>query len=232
MPRMKSAIPLPTRCSRPPWSIGAVRSRQYSPAATRSRASAPMAMIAWRDASAPTLTSARKTTASTTRIAAVTGGKRRMRRSKSMRRERSMSGVMRSGCSGAAAMSAALAGIEHDAQGHGDAPVERAPWICRQVEHVAVEQRELAVELAEDLVVRAPDEDEVGAEQAEEGAEDAPEQREHDRVLDRPRERVAARGRDVPALADDVMQVGLAQRRERFARRRHDRVRAGPDRDA
>src|SRR5882762_1387183 len=219
MPRMKSAIPLPTRCSVPPWSQGAVRSRQYSPAATRSRASAPIAMIDSLEVSAPRRTSDTKIAASRAKVASVTGGTRLMRRSKSTRREMSMSGVMRSGGSGTALTSAPLPGIEHDAEGHGDPPIERARRVGGEVEHVAVQQRELPVELAEDLRVRAPDEDEVGAEESEERAHDPPEQREHDRVLDGHRQRRASGSRDVPALADDVVQIGLAQDRERLARR-------------
>src|SRR5499426_2160095 len=198
-------MPLPTRCSVEPWSHGAVRSLQYSPARTRARASAPMARIDSRESSAPTRTSATKIAASNARIASVTGGTRPMRRSRSTRRESSMSWVMRSGTSGTALTSAALAGVEHDAERDGDAPVEGARGVGREVEHVAVQQGELPVELAEDLRVVAAHEDEVGAEQAEERPDDAPEQREHDRVLDRHRERHPAGRRDIPALAHDVV---------------------------
>src|SRR5258705_11524019 len=229
---MYSAIPLPTRCSVPPWSHGAVRSRQYSPAATRSRASAPIAMIESRVSSAPIRTSATKITVSSASVASVTGGTRLMRRSKSTRRESNMSGVMRSGASGKVLTSAALAGVEHDPERHGHAPIERARGVGRQIENITIQQRELAVELAENLGVRTPDEHEVRPEESEEGAEDPPEQREHDRVLDRHREGLAPGARDVPALANDVVQVRLSQQREHLTRRRHDRIGPGQKRDA
>src|SRR5262245_38492931 len=202
-------MPLPTRCSVEPWSHGAVKSRQYSPARTRARASAPMARIDSREPSAPTRTSTTKTATRSARIASVTGGTRPMRRSRSTLRESSISGVMRSGTSGKALTSAALARVEHDAERDGDAPVEGARRVGREVEHVAVQQGELAVELAEDLRVVASHEDEVGAEESEERPEDAPEQGQYDRVLDRQRQRRAAGRRDVPALAHDVVHVGL-----------------------
>src|SRR5215470_3168863 len=222
-------MPLPTRCSTEPCSHGAVKSRQYSPARTRARASAPMARIDSRESSAPTRTSTTKTATSTARIASVTGGTRPMRRSRSTRRESSISDVMRSGTSGKGLTSATLTRVEHDAEGDGDAPVERARRVGREIEHIAIEQRELAVELAEDFRVVAADEDEVRAEQAEERPDDAPEQRQHDRVLDRHGERCPAGRGDVPALAHDVVDVGLLQRRERLAARRHDRVRPGQE---
>src|SRR5437870_970103 len=224
--------PLPIRCSMPPWSQGAVRSRQYSPAATRSRASAPIAMIASLEASAPRRISTTKIAASRTSVASVTGGRRPMRRSKSTLRERSMSGVMRSGGSGTALTSAALPCIEHDAERHGDPPIERARRVCGEIEHIAVQQRELPIELTEDLRVRATDEDEVRAKESEEGAHDPPEQREHDRVLDRQGQQHALGSRGVPALADDVVKIRLLQDREALARRRLDRVRPGQERDA
>src|SRR5438445_12917880 len=225
-------MPLPTRSSVPPGTQGAVRSRQYSPATTRSRASAPMAMIASLEASAPIRISATKIRASRASVAIVTGGTRPMRRSKSTLRERSVSGVMRSGGSGVVLTSAALPGIEHDAEGDGDPPVERARRVGGEVEHVTVQQRELPVELAEDLRVRAPHEDKIGPEESKERAHDPPEQREHDRVLDRHGQRRALASRDVPALADDVVKIRLPQDREGLAGRRDDRVRPGQERDA
>src|SRR5215467_3570744 len=160
-------MPLPTRCSTEPCSHGPVKSRQYSPARTRARASAPMARIASRESSAPARNSTTKTATSSARIASVAGGRRPMRRSRSTLRESSMSRVMRSGTSGNPLTTAALARVEHDGERDGDAPVEGARGVGREVQHVAIQQRELAIDLAKDLRVVAAHEDEVGAEQTE-----------------------------------------------------------------
>ena len=61
--------------------------------------------------------------------------------------------MMRSGASGTALTSAALAGVQHHPEGDGHPPVEGARGVGREVEHVAVQQGELPVELAEDLGV-------------------------------------------------------------------------------
>src|SRR5207249_7237764 len=88
-----------------------------------------------------------------------------------------------------ASPSPALAGVEHDRERQRDAPVVSPPGVGGEVEHVAVEQRELPVELADDLLVRAAHQQEVRAQDAEERAEDPAQEREDDRVLDRLRER-------------------------------------------
>src|SRR5262245_26602502 len=86
-------------------------------------------------------------------IASVTGGRRCIRRSKSTRRPSSMSGVISNGRSGGSTVTppplTTFRGVEHDAERERDAAVEMALGIAGEVEDVAVEDRELAVELAE-----------------------------------------------------------------------------------
>src|SRR5262245_21781417 len=182
IPRTESATALPKRWSGPPCSKVAVTRRQYCPAATALASSAPAAMMASRDFVAPTASSTAKTTTSTRMSPIVTGGARRMRRSKSTRRPRSMSGVMRSGCSASSvigrrggarrlerAASPALARVEHYAERQRDATVEVTLGVAGEVQRVAVEQRELAVELAE----RRPGEGAVRVHEDEVRAQDA-----------------------------------------------------------
>ena len=104
--------------------------------------------------------------------------------------------------------------------------------VGRQIEHVAIQQGELAVELAEDLGVRAADEHEVRPEESEEGGRGSA-----GAARARSSPRSPSRGprpgaRDVPALANDVVQVRLSQQRERLTRRRHDRIGPGQKRHA
>src|SRR5436190_591874 len=209
MPSTKSATALPTRCSTLPCRKIAETTRHHSPPSTAARDSAP----AWRKASGESSTSApssvRKMAASTRTRPTVTGGRRRIRRSKSTRRRRTMSGVIRSGCS-APSTSAALARVEHDAGGEGQAAIERALGVRGEVEHVAIEQRELAVELAEHLAVDTLEE-KVRAQESEERAEDPPQQRQHDGLLDGERDDRPVRGLDRPLLADEVARVVLAE---------------------
>src|SRR5438876_2924892 len=212
MPSTRSAIALPTRCGTLPWRTTAVTSRHHSPATTPARVSAPARTLPCRESSAPVVASRTKTTIRATRIPTVTGGMRRMRRSKSRRRPSSMSGVIRSARSGVST-SAALAGIEHDAGRERDAPIEGAVGILAEVEHVAIEQRELAIELPE-LFTRGPLEDEIRAKKAEERPEHAPQQRQHDRLFHRECHHRARGTLDGPPLPDEVVHVVLAQARE------------------
>src|SRR5947207_2211155 len=230
MPSTSSAIALPTRCSTLPCRTIALTRRHHSPETTPARVSAPARITPAAEPSAPVAASAANTTTRAARMPRVAGGRRRMRRSKSRRRPSSMSGVIRSARSGAST-SAALAGVEHDAGRERDPAVEHALGIFPEIEHVAVEQRELAIELA-DRFARGALEHEVGTEQAEERPEHAAQQRQHDRLLHRQRDHGAAGARDAPALAQEVVNVVLAQACEHRAVAGRHRVRPHEDRHA
>src|SRR5262249_15565727 len=122
--------------------------------------------------SASAASSVVKTKTSSAMSPAVTRGRRRIRRSKSTRRESSMSGVMRSGIS---LTSAALTGVEHHAEGERDASIQSLLVIAAEVEDVPVENGELPIELAEHdagAAVVEIHQQEVRPEQAEQRAED------------------------------------------------------------
>src|SRR5574341_297273 len=53
------------------------------------------------------------------------------------------------------ARSPPLAGVQHHAEGQGDPAVDVALGIAAEIEHVAIEDRELAVELTEHRAVAA-----------------------------------------------------------------------------
>src|SRR6059036_1495562 len=195
-----------------------------------------MVMMPWSVSRASNAISTLKTNISTAMSPVVTRGRRRIRRSKSTRRESSMSEVMRSGRSTSCVIqpspSAALAGVEHHAEGEPDAPVQDLLGIAGEVEDVPVEDGELPVELTEDDAGRPgveTDEDEVRPQETEQRPEDASQQRQHDRVLDGHRGAMAGRRLHVPALAKDVVDVFLAQPGEREAAGRHHRVGPGED---
>src|SRR6059036_1662403 len=83
--------------------------------------------------------------------------------------------------------SAALAGVEHHAEGQCDTPVQAVLGIAGQVEDVAVEDGELPVELTEHHAGRPrveADEDEVRPQEAEQRPEDPSQQRQDHRILD------------------------------------------------
>src|SRR5688572_10718071 len=109
---------------------------------------------------------------------------------------------------------AALARVQHDADGEGDAAVQVVRLVVRQVEHVAVEKGQLAVEFPDDVLRVALEEDEVSPEQAEERSEETAQEGEDQQVLlddaeERPVGAVA-----VPALPEDVVEVVLHEPRQ------------------
>src|SRR5207245_9048463 len=104
-----------------------------------------------------------------------------------------------------------LGGGKQQAERERRTAVEGTYRVRLEVEHVAVQQRELAVELAHHVLRAAADEDEVGPQDAEQRPEEAAQEREDDGVFFRDVQRRAVRRLHVPALPHDVVQIVLPQ---------------------
>src|SRR5439155_388972 len=84
-----------------------------------------------------------------------------------------------------------------------------------EIEHVAVEEGELAVELAHHVLRAAAHDDEVGPQDAEQRPEEPAQEREDHGVLFGDVQRRAVGRFHVPALPQDVVQIVLPQERQR-----------------